>query len=77
MNKYMEYAEIKIPDEILNRLDKSASIGQPMTYGEAGLFEWLTKLSKEGGWRSVWQAYKFPYIVVEREVAKEAEEVEK
>jgi len=71
--RYMEYKEFEIPDEVKTRLEKLAEIGQA-TYGAAGLFDWLTKLSQEEGWRVAWPTFNFPYVVLEREVV--VEEVE-
>lgn len=63
----MEYREVKIPDEIMTKLEKSAETGSPMTLGEAGVFDWLTKLSASEGWHIVWQGFNFPYVILERE----------
>ena len=70
--KYMEYREVTAPEEVLNYLEKKASIGENVTFQEAGFFDWLTELSKEG-WRPIWQSMNFPTLVVEREVEKEIE----
>lgn len=63
----MEYKELKLPEEILTKLEKSAESGTPITLGEAGVFDWLTKLSRDEGWRIVWQGFNFPYVILERE----------
>lgn len=63
----MEYREVKIPDEIMKKLEDAAGEGKPMTLGEAGVFDWLNKLSASEGWRAVWQGFNFPYIILERE----------
>lgn len=68
--RYMEYREVRMPDEILAKLEKGAEAGKPITLGDAGVFEWLTNMSKSEGWRAVWQAFNFPFIVLEREVEK-------
>ncbi len=68
--KSFEFREMKIPEEIMQKLEKGAEAGQPITLGSAGLFDWLTKMSSEGGWRPVWNAFNFPFIVLEREVEK-------
>lgn len=76
--RYMEYKEVKAPDEVQARLEKMRESGDPSnpaTLGNAGFFEWLTKLSREEGWRAIWASFGFPYIVLEREVVEE--EVEK
>lgn len=76
--RYMEYKEVETPDDVQTRLEKMRETGnpnEPATLGAAGFFEWLTKLSREEGWRAVWQGFHFPYIVLEREVVEE--EVEK
>lgn len=70
---YMEYQEVQVPNEIQERLEKlsqEASPSTPATLGAAGFFTWLTKLSRDEGWRVVWQGFNFPYIVLEREVSK-------
>ncbi len=72
---YMEYKEVKVPDEIQATLSKMAAEENPKTQatlGAAGFFDWLTGLSKDEGWHPVWQAFNFPYLVVEREVKSEA-----
>lgn len=66
----MEFKEERIPEEILAKLEKGVEAGQPVTLGAAGVFEWLTNLSKTEGWRPVWQVFNFPFIVLEREVKK-------
>lgn len=68
--KKMEFKEVRLPDDILTKLEKGVEAGKPVTLGEAGVFEWLTKLSAIEGWRPVWQAFNFPFIVLEREVTK-------
>jgi len=68
--KYSEFKEVKIPAEIMEKLEKGVEAGEPVTLGVAGLFDWLTKMSKEEVWRPVWNAFNFPFIVLEREVEK-------
>lgn len=68
--KKMEFKEVRLPDDILAKLEKGVEAGKPVTLGEAGVFEWLTKLSALEGWRPVWQAFNFPFVVLEREVTK-------
>lgn len=63
----MEYKEVKIPKEITDKLDEAGINGSPITLGEAGVFAWLSDLSKKEGWRVVWQATMLPYFVLERE----------
>jgi hypothetical protein len=70
MSKYMEYKEFRIPDEIISKLEAGATNSQPMTLGDAGVFNWLSDLSKSQGWRVVWQALNFPFVILEREVEK-------
>ncbi len=70
--KYMEYKEVSAPDEVLNYLEKKALISQNVTFAEAGYFDFLSELSKEG-WRPIWQTWVFPTLVMEREVEKEIE----
>ena len=65
-----EFREVSIPDEIKAKLEKGAEMGKPVTLGEAGVFEWLTKLSATEGWNPVWQAFNYPFVVLEREVEK-------
>ncbi len=72
--KYMQYKEVVAPDEILTFLEKKAEIAQEASLQEAGFFDFLSELSKEG-WRPIWQSMAFPRILVEREVEEE-EEVE-
>lgn len=72
--KYMEYQEIKAPDEVLTYLEKKAELGEHVTFQDAGYFDWLSELSKEG-WRPIWTSMNFPFLVMEREVV--VEEVEK
>jgi len=68
--KKMEFKEIRVPDDILAKIEAGVQAGTPITLGEAGIFDWLTKLSAMEGWRPVWQAFNFPLVVVEREVGK-------
>ncbi len=68
--KKMEFKEVRLPDDILGKLEKGVEAGKPVTLGEAGVFDWLTKLSAAEGWRPVWQAFNFPFVVLEREVGK-------
>lgn len=68
--KKMEFKEVRLPDDILAKLEQGVEAGKPITLGEAGVFEWLTKLSAVDGWRPVWQAFNFPFVVLEREVTK-------
>ncbi len=68
--KYFEFKEVKIPEEIMQKLEKGAEAGQPVTLGAAGVFDWLTQLSKDEGWRPVWNGFNFPFLVLEREVEK-------
>jgi hypothetical protein len=63
---YTEYQEFRAPDTIINKLEEAAASGKAMTLTEAGFFEWLNKLSKEDGWRVVWQTFNFPIMVLER-----------
>jgi len=75
--KYMEYKEVRAPDQVLVHLEKKAmEVGQDpsLFWQEAGYYDFLTELSKDG-WRPVWVSLRFPLIVVEREVIKE--EIEK
>ena len=71
MKKYMEFREVKVPDDILSKLEKGAEQGKPVTLGDAGVLEWLTQLSMSDGWRPVWHTFNFPFIVLEREVEKD------
>lgn len=65
---YMEYREVKTPDEILTRLEKMQEENtQEVTLGTAGFFDWLNKEAKDG-WRMVWVAFHFPIVTFEREV---------
>lgn len=73
-NTHMEYAEFKLPDDILAKIQNSVEEAQndpaktPITLGEAGVMDWLTNMSRTNGWRAVWNGFNFPYIVMEREV---------
>lgn len=66
----MEYKEVMIPKELTEKLDEASLSGAPITLGQAGVFDWLSKLSKDEGWRVVWQATMLPYFVLEREDRK-------
>jgi hypothetical protein len=68
--KRMEFKEIRLPEDILAKIEAGVSEGKPITLGDAGVFDWLTKLSATEGWRPVWQAFNFPFVVLEREVGK-------
>lgn len=70
MRSYMEYKEFRIPEEITSKIEKGAEKGTPITLGDAGLLDWLTLMSKNEGWRPVWQTFVFPYVVMEREIQK-------
>lgn len=65
-----EFREMKIPDEILSKMEKAAEMGQPLRFGEAGVFDWLTTLSANENWYPVWPMSVWPYVVFEREVQK-------
>jgi len=69
--RHVEYKEVRIPEEILAKLEKGAEAGQPVTLGDAGVFDWLNKQAKDEGWRVVWQVFHFPFVVLEREVGKD------
>jgi len=70
MRKYKEYKEVRLPEEIMQKLEKGAEAGKPVTLGEAGTFEWLNQMSAKEGWQMVWSAFNFPFFVLEREVEK-------
>ncbi len=70
---YTEYEEAKAPEELLQKLQDSIDpvTSRPsMTFGQAGLAEWLTKRSKEG-WDVVWEygVGQFPYFLFTRKVS--------
>ncbi len=75
--KRFEFKEVKVPQDLLDKLQQSAIVAsqdetgeaRPLTLGQAGVFDWLTRLSKEEGWCPVWETYQFPYIVLQREIA--------
>jgi len=73
--KYMEYKEVKAPDKVLVHLEKKAEIGMDPTFlwQEAGYYDFLTELSKDG-WRPIWMSLRFPFIIVEREIITEETE---
>jgi hypothetical protein len=83
----MEYKEVRAPKEVLDRwaaLKAASTEDKPVTLGDAGVLTWLTELSKEGGWRVVWNFFFFPIVLLEREVergplvpSRETEEEEK
>lgn len=68
--KKMEFKEVRIPDDILAKIEESMKSGTPLTLGQAGVFDWLTKLNGAEGWRPVWQVFNFPFVLLEREVGK-------
>ncbi len=70
--KYMEYKEFRAPDEVLNYLEKKSELGEQASFQDAGFFDWLTELSKEG-WRPIWQSMSFPTVILEREIEEEIE----
>lgn len=73
--KYMEYQEFEVPAEIQTKLEEMAQNPTgpqgPATLGKAGMFEWMNELSRTEGWSAVWQAFQFPFIVMQREVVTE------
>lgn len=71
---YMEYKEVLVPDEIVERLremSETSTPEKPATFGAAGVFDWMNAQSRDGGWRVVWAGFNFPYVVLEREVVEE------
>tara|TARA_R110002126_G_C10490983_1_gene504848 strand:- start:79239 stop:79472 length:234 start_codon:yes stop_codon:yes gene_type:complete len=74
---YMEYKEVKVPDNVREKLDAMQQANDPTnppTLGSAGFFEWLNTLAKDEGWSAVWSGFNFPYLVLEREVVLEKSE---
>lgn len=74
--RYTEYKETQVPVEVVNKFNELVEAqdpNNPPTFGAAGLFDWLNKMSREEGWCVVWQGFNFPFIVLERDV----EETEK
>lgn len=74
---YMEYKEVKVPDNVREKLDAMQQANDPTnppTLGGAGFFEFLNTLAKDEGWRAVWAGFNFPYLVLEREVVLEKSE---
>ena len=76
--RYMQYEEFQVPEEMQQKLadmseamanDQSGTV-KPATLHRAGVFEWITNLSKEG-WTPVWAAFVYPFLVFEREVNDE------
>ncbi len=68
---YMEYKEVQVPKEMLNKmreLSNAATPENPATFGDAGVFDWMNEQAREDGWRVVWQGFNFPFVVFEREV---------
>ncbi len=61
---YMEYKEVKIPQDCLDKLDS----GEAETLSHAGVFTWLNQLARDEGWRVVWTGFNFPFLILEREV---------
>ena len=76
--KYIQYEEFEVPVALQQRLSDMAESAandqtntiQPATLHSAGVFKWITDLSKEG-WTPVWAAFVFPFLVFEREVIEE------
>ena len=71
---YMEYKEVQVPEEIVNRLremSEASTPEAPATFGAVGVFDWMNQQAREGGWRVVWQGFNFPFVVFEREVVEE------
>ncbi len=66
----MEFREFKFPDEVITKFEQGIEKGAPITVGESGLLDWLTKMSQTEGWRPVWQTINPPFLVLEREVKK-------
>lgn len=66
---HIEYKEFEATEKIIAFLDAKIEMGEdPMLFlDEAGYFTWLSEMSKDG-WRPIWQTYRFPKIVLEREV---------
>lgn len=64
----MEYKEIIAPDQISAALEKATELGQSINLQEVGYFDWLGKQTLDG-WRPIWVSFRFPIILMEREVS--------
>lgn len=62
---YTKYKEVRIPDEMLSKINPEEMGQEPQTMGQAGVMDWLTEQSKEG-WEVVWEAFLFPHFVFRR-----------
>lgn len=73
---YMEYKEFRIPADMQSKIDSISSEDRGMTevISEAGVFDWINKLSREEGWRPVWQTFQIPFLVMEREIIEEVKD---
>jgi len=70
---HTEYEEVKAPEGLLQKLEDSRDANSQqltITFGQAGLAEWLTERSKEG-WDVVWEygVGQFPYFLFTRKVS--------
>lgn len=72
--KYYEYKEFRVPAELIEKAEKASLEAQqspekqPPTFGDVGIYDWLSKLSEEGGWRFISNLSVYPIFVMEREV---------
>lgn len=73
-----EYKEFQVPQAIQTKLeeitqkamdDNFADMSAP-TFGQAGLYEWLSSMSQHGSWEPIWQSFNYPFIVMERTVTE-------
>ena len=77
MKTYYVYDEFMIPQEILDKLEKSALAAQEdftkqaMTFKEAGLYDWLTEMSKDEGWELFYLV--FPRVILKKQIVENAE----
>ncbi len=74
---YMEYKEVKVPDNVCEKLEAMRTANDPAnppTLGGAGFFEFLNALAENEGWRAVWAGFNFPYLVLERKVVLDKSE---
>lgn len=73
-----EYKEFQIPQVIqakLEEMTQKAMENNPTnlvapTFGQAGLYEWLSSMSQHGSWEPVWQSFNYPFIVMQRTVTE-------
>lgn len=72
MKTYYIYDEVEIPQEILKKLEESAIKAQEdfgsraITLKEAGLYDWINKMSKDDGWELFYLV--FPNVILRKQI---------